>query len=139
MIRRRAECACGSLHLETLGEPVRASVCHCHACQRRTGSAFGAQARFRREQVVDITGEESLFHRTGDAGGKLTFHFCPKCGSTLYFEMAGDTPPFTSEFLAVTLGCFADAADFVPQVSIYEARKHAWVALVEHEGLTHLD
>ena len=46
MTTRRASCTCGQLHLETTGEPVRVSVCHCLDCQRRTGSAFAAQARF---------------------------------------------------------------------------------------------
>jgi hypothetical protein len=40
-------CSCGQLQVTTTGEPVRISVCHCLACQRRTGSAFGVQARFR--------------------------------------------------------------------------------------------
>jgi hypothetical protein len=33
---------------------VRVSICHCFACQKRTGSAFGYQARFPREQIRDL-------------------------------------------------------------------------------------
>ena len=52
-------------------------MCHCLDCQRRTGSAFGAQARFRKEQVR-IEGEAKDFVRTADGGNKLAFRFCPK-------------------------------------------------------------
>lgn len=46
MTTRTASCSCGQLQIEVQGEPVRVSVCHCLACQRRTGSLFGEQARF---------------------------------------------------------------------------------------------
>ena len=39
---RRASCTCGQLHFDCTGDPVRVSVCHCLACQRRTGSVCGA-------------------------------------------------------------------------------------------------
>jgi hypothetical protein len=44
MTVRVASCSCGQLRAEVRGEPTGVSVCHCHACQRRTGSVFGAQA-----------------------------------------------------------------------------------------------
>lgn len=44
VIEREAVCSCGQLRLIAEGEPVRVSVCHCLACQRRTGSAVGFQA-----------------------------------------------------------------------------------------------
>jgi hypothetical protein len=46
MATRDAACSCGQLRLTANGEPIRISMCHCLACQRRTGSAFGIQARF---------------------------------------------------------------------------------------------
>jgi hypothetical protein len=45
-MRRRATCSGGKISVTTEGEPVRVSVCHCLACQRRTGSTYGAQALF---------------------------------------------------------------------------------------------
>jgi hypothetical protein len=42
--RRRS---CGQLTARVTGVPVRVSVCHCLACQRRTGSVFGAQRTSR--------------------------------------------------------------------------------------------
>jgi len=48
---RKAALSCKQLHLSCGGEPVRVSLCHCQACQQRTGSAFGVQMRFPRERV----------------------------------------------------------------------------------------
>ena len=48
---RLATCSCEQLRVLAEGDPVRVSICHCLACQRRTGSAFGVQARFDGEQV----------------------------------------------------------------------------------------
>jgi hypothetical protein len=44
MATREAACHCGQLRLEVDGDPFAVSICHCLACQRRTGSAFGMQA-----------------------------------------------------------------------------------------------
>ncbi len=37
---RTAECHCGQLKVVADGEPERVYLCHCTACQRRTGTAF---------------------------------------------------------------------------------------------------
>jgi len=125
MKQRTASCSCGQLSLAIDGDPLRVSICHCLACQRRTGSVFGVQARFNAGQVA-ITGRSSEYVRTGDGGGRSRFHFCPSCGSTVYyrFEQGGD-------FIAVPVGAFADPAFPPPVVSVYEERQHAWVRLPE--------
>ena len=129
MTTRHAACSCGQLTLTTEGEPVRISMCHCLACQRRTGSAFAVQARFPRDQV-SVEGRSTQYVRTADSGNKATFHFCPDCGSTVYY-----TPEQIPDVIAVAVGAFADPAFPAPRVSVYEARRHAWAgrpADVEH-------
>ena len=88
---RQAACACGKLSLICEGEPVRISVCHCLECQRRTGSIFGAQAWFPRDRVTKSTKGAARFVRVADSGKNIVFHFCPDCGSTLFWEPAGLT------------------------------------------------
>jgi len=91
---RRAACSCGQLHLTIEGEPSRISMCHCLECQRRTGAVIGNQARFRREQVT-FAGKSTAWMRTAESGNALTFHFCPTCGSTVYWESEGFPIPTT--------------------------------------------
>jgi hypothetical protein len=118
---RNAQCSCGQLKLVASGEPIRISVCHCLACQLRSGSAFAAQARFPRDQVK-IEGQSSRFVRTGDSGNTATFYFCPTCGSTGYYEIDN-----TPDVVAIPLGAFADPAFPAPRFSVYESRRHQWV------------
>jgi hypothetical protein len=121
MPNRLASCSCGQLTAQVAGEPIRVSICHCLACQRRTGSVFGAQARFLREHV-SISGASTEFVRVGDEGSRVKFHFCPQCGSTVYYEFEG-----MGDFYGIPVGAFADPDFPAPSVSIYEARMHRWV------------
>ncbi len=130
---RRASCSCGQLHLVCEGEPVRVSMCHCLECQRRTGSVFGVQARFPRAAVTAIEGRSTQFTRVGDSGNPVTFHFCPVCGSTVYYEIS-DLPGF----IAVAVGAFADPSFPAPKISVYEERRHSW-ALPGELDLEHMD
>ena len=123
MTMRTASCSCGQLQLLASGEPVRISVCHCLACQRRTGSVFGQQARFPADAVV-IRGMATAYIRTGDSGARLTYHFCPQCGSTVYYQ--SEEQP---QLIAVPVGAFADPSFPAPRVSVYENRKHEWFAM----------
>lgn len=119
MIRRTASCSCGQLQASVIAEPVRVSVCHCLACQRRTGSAFGAQARFAQEAVT-VSGQSREFVRVGDDGTRIAFHFCPDCGATVYYRLPDG-------FVAIPVGAFADPSFPAPSVSVYEEFMHSWV------------
>ena len=129
MTTRVASCSCGKLTVRTRGEPIRISICHCLACQKRTGSVFGAQARFPAD-AVGVEGPSREYLRIGDAGGSIRFHFCPDCGSTVYYLL--DAIPGV---VAVPVGAFADPDFPPPRVSVYEVRQHPWVVLpgsIEH-------
>lgn len=127
---RIATCPCGQLSLACPDDPVRVSVCHCLDCQRRSGSAFAAQARFPADQVT-ISGEARQWTRIADSGNEATFHFCPTCGATLYYVAR----PYR-DLVAVPIGAFADPDFPPPHYSVYEDRKHRWVAIAG-DGIEH--
>ncbi|MEW6763936.1 MAG: GFA family protein [Pseudomonadota bacterium] len=118
---RNASCSCGQLTASVDAEPVRVSICHCLACQRRSGSVFAAQARFPREAVT-VAGQSTGFVCVGGSGSRATFHFCPRCGTTVWYEAEG-----LEAFLMIPVGVFADPDFPPPGVSVYEERMHAWV------------
>jgi hypothetical protein len=120
---RTASCSCGQLLAITSADPVRVSVCHCLACQRRTGSVFGAQARFPADSVT-ISGDSKQFVRVGDEGGRALFNFCPACGATVYYTIEG-----SEEQIAIPVGAFAEPSFPGPTVSVYEERMHSWVQM----------
>ena len=100
-------------------------MCHCLACQRRTGSAFAIQARFPAERIT-IVGRRAEYHRTSDEGEGRTFRFCPDCGATVLYTTA-DAP----DVIAVPIGAFADPSFPQPKVSVFGSRRHPWVSLPE--------
>lgn len=117
-----ASCACGALTAVVTGEPIRVAICHCHACRTRTGSAFSWNARFAAEAVT-MTGEDRTYVRTGDEGSKITYHFCPNCGVTVWYENS-EVPGF-----AIPVGAFAPSNLPTPSVSVYDNRKPGWFQL----------
>jgi hypothetical protein len=118
---REAACSCGQLRLTAEGDPVRISMCHCLACQRRTGSAISLQARWAADRVR-VVGRYSDYVRIADDGKGRTFHFCPDCGATVFYT-AEDGP----DVVAVPIGAFADPSFPPPIVSVWESRRHAWI------------
>lgn len=109
---------------------MRVSICHCLACQRRSGGPFAQQARFLREQVA-IQGQSTRYVLAGDEGSHASFHFCPQCGATVYYEAEG-----LEAYLTIPVGAFADPAFPAPTVSVYESHMHGWV--VPPAGAEHI-
>ena len=97
-------------------------MCHCFACQRRTGSAFGLQARWPKEQVA-VTGRYTEYVRISDEGEERTFCFCPQCGSTVFW--ANEASP---DVIAVAVGAFADPTFPHPTISAYGDRRYPWLS-----------
>ena len=122
---RTAACACGQLAIMVEGEPRGVGVCHCLACQRRTGSVFAALASFAPPYAV--AGEASEYVRTGDQGARFRFRFCPVCGTNLFHTEEG----YEDRSVSVAVGGFADPAFPPPQVAVYDCRRHPWVSLPE--------
>lgn len=121
MIERTASCACGQLTATCRGEPAKVSLCHCPACQRRTGGPFGVAAFFPREAVA-TAGEARVYRRPSDSGFDVVHRFCPSCGSTVWWE-AMRMP----DRVAVALGAFADPDFPGPSQAVNGAARHRWL------------
>ena len=124
-MKHNASCCCGQLQLTYEGEIKRTSMCHCFACQKRTGSVFAVQTRLDKNKVA-IQGQSTEYVRIGDEGNKIRFHFCPQCGSTVFYYL--DIEGYTDS-VAVAIGAFANPELPAPVFSVYKARKHHWVTL----------
>ena len=120
---RTASCSCGQLRIEVRGEPRGIGLCHCFACQRRTGSVFAALAAFAAPYRVD--GSATEYVRTGDQGARFRFRFCPVCGTNLFHTEEG----VAATSVSVAIGAFADPDFPPPKDSVYDCRRHGWVHL----------
>ncbi len=134
MATRKASCNCGKLSLSYEGDdPERISLCHCHSCQKRTGSVFSVQARLPREHVT-IEGQSTAWTRPSDSGAPVTFHFCPECGSTVYWEIAA-----APDFIGAAVGAFTDPTFPPPIISAYEHYRHPWAMTASELPMAHYD
>jgi hypothetical protein len=98
MDERTARCSCGALSIRAKGEPRRISACH-------------------------ATGASKTFVRIGDSGSPLEFHFCPQCGSTVFWR-----PAFRPGLVAIAYGCFETPLPG-PSQAVYEEHRHPWVSI----------
>jgi hypothetical protein len=84
---------------------------------------FSVQTKFPSDDVSS-QGVATEYVRTGDGGAKITFRFCPQCGSTVYYTI--DCFP---GWIVIPVGAFADSTFPAPTYSVYEERMHSWVQL----------
>lgn len=121
-MERHASCQCGQLKVIVPEEPDFVIACNCLACQKRTGAVFGTGAYYPRHGVT-VTGQSNTYDRTADSGRGLTNHFCPRCGTTVYWSLE-----MRPDHFGVAIGCFADPAFAGPVRAIWTEKKHHWVA-----------
>ncbi|MEL7115503.1 MAG: GFA family protein [Pseudomonadota bacterium] len=77
-------CLCGQVRYRVTG-PLRPVVaCHCVQC-RKTSGHFVAATSARRDRV-EITGEVTWYHASDTARRG----FCGRCGSSLFWDGAGE-------------------------------------------------
>jgi hypothetical protein len=122
---RDGQCRCGSVKVQTEGEPLAISMCHCRDCQRRTGSAFSIHAYFPSEKVL-VKGTTRAHGRAADSGREVRFSFCPECGSTVFWEAA-----LRPGAKGIPVGIFAEPNFPPPQNAIFTEHRHPWVVIPE--------
>jgi hypothetical protein len=118
---RIAQCSCGSLRIETAGEPTLVAACHCRDCQRRTGAPYGVSAYFNKAEAR-AEGASKIYIRDGQEGRKMPFYFCPACGTAVYWEAE-----YLPDDIGVAVGAFADPFFPAPTLSVWEESRHPWV------------
>ncbi len=126
-IERTAHCDCGQVHITATADPYAVVMCHCRACQRRTGSPYGVGAYFQSSDC-NIQGETNSYIRTGASGSDFENRFCPKCGTTVYW-----LTPFHPDGLGIAFGVF-DGDDLpAPDRSVWESERHHWINVSTRE------
>ncbi len=124
-----AECACGRLQVSVESEPMMVATCHCDFCQKRTGSVFQVGAYFAVDEPIEVRGETKAYNGLeidgvgNDAGGSVTYTFCPTCGSTVYWVSDGGT-------LGIAVGNIVGAELPAPGMELYTKSRRHWVPRV---------
>ena len=85
-------CHCGYITYEADADPERTSICHCTDCQVLTGTAFRISIPAPDHDFRILSGEPTVYVKTGESGNKRAQAFCPRCGSPIYATAPGDGP-----------------------------------------------
>ncbi len=120
MAEHKASCQCGEVRVVANSDPDFVIVCNCIACQKRTGSAFGTGAYFKRSDLT-VTGAPKHWPRTSDAGRAIDNHFCANCGTTVLWGLE-----MRPDHMGVALGAL-DTPPPRPHRVIWAEHQHDWL------------
>lgn len=120
----QAACLCQQIRWEVTAplSPIR--ICHCHQCQRASGSAFLAITTVQQEQVSWLQGRAQLKSYSASAGKRRWF--CSHCGSPIYSER--DSAPGV---LRLRVGTFIDLIPVKPISHAYTVYQANWCAILD--------
>lgn len=124
-------CLCGNMKFEVQGDLDSFYLCHCHYCQKDTGSAHAANLFSKSAKLTWLAGSKSVTTFTLPS----TRHkksFCKLCGSALpSIHEAG--------LLVIPVGCLDTEVSMSPTAHIFTSRKAGWEESMsdvpEFEGL----
>ena len=101
--RHEGGCLCGAVRFAVSADPKWVTVCHCHFCQRNTGTAYLVEPVFTKAQFRFTLGAPRTYDAISAGSGKrVTTHFCGTCGARVLL---------TFERFPDAVGTFAGAFD----------------------------
>ena len=118
-------CTCRAVRYRMTSKPLFVHCCHCHWCQRETGSAFAINAMIEADRVVLEQGEPEVIHTPSNSGKGQKISRCKTCRIALWsnYAGAGDKVRF------VRVGTLDDADRAAPDIHIFTSSKQRWVVL----------
>jgi hypothetical protein len=126
-------CLCGSVRWELSEAPTTFTYCHCTRCQRRTGSAYSAQARIEPGTLRVVAGEHLVKGWDPGDGGWIKC-FCSTCGGQLFSKKPDGT------MWSVRMGTFDDVPKgIVPKHRQFVAYAASWEPIPAAEAIPHYD
>ena len=117
-------CLCGRVQYAITCEITSMGLCHCHNCQKITGSAFTPAAWITYDSVEWREGEEHLTRYESSLG--IFRCFCRHCGSSLI----GVAPDHN--LAGVYAGTLDGDHGFAPSIHIYTSSKAPWYQIQDH-------
>lgn len=114
----KGQCHCGAVKYETAGTTTHQTLCHCTDCRRHSGAPMVGWALFPNEQLK-IEGETREY-ASSEHGRR---HFCPTCGTGLFYTNEVVFPNATD----IQFATLDDPGALVPQAEIQTADRIGWM------------
>ena len=114
-------CSCGAVRF-AINDYLYVLMCHCDACKKRTGSAYGLSVMT--DTQAELVGETKTYTRSGESGKPVHYEFCPQCGTTVRWKVA--IVPNRQVF---ALGAFDEPDQFKVAGEMYAKEALQWARL----------
>lgn len=115
-------CQCGAIRYAIDAEPMTVYACHCHECQRQSGSGFGLSALFPASAFRFTGGTPAIWRSTGASGREKMSLYCGDCGNRI-LNRAPDGP-----IVSIKPGTLDDASWVQAVGHIWTESAQPWTA-----------
>ena len=112
------QCHCGAVKYEMSADTIYQAFCHCRDCRRQTGAPLVAWALVPNDKLK-VTGETKQY-ASSEHGRR---HFCPHCGTSLFYTNAPMFPSATD----VQIATLDDPDAMPPQIHVQVAERVGWM------------
>ena len=113
-------CHCGAIRYQAEGEALTHALCHCTDCRRHAGAPMVGWTMYPRAALTVTKGTPRIY-ASSEHGRR---HFCPDCGTGLFYENAEMLPGRIDIQSATT-----DEPDqLAPRAHIQVAERIVWMA-----------
>lgn len=113
-------CNCGHVRYAVRKQPIACYICHCHLCQKRTGSAFSMSLVFPANAIELLEGVPRTSERKIRVGTVNRSSECPLCHSRLWTERP------SSRTLNLRAGTLDNSADIRPVAQFWTSSAQRW-------------
>lgn len=113
-------CACDGVTLHIDAEPVAVRQCWCRHCQQIAAGGPTNNAMFP-TSATTFAGRLEYASWIAASGNRLTFWFCPACGTQAYAQSSA-----RPQFVTVRLGMIDEPHGLAPQAIIWTESAPAW-------------
>lgn len=112
-------CQCGTVRYSVEGEPQHVALCHCSDCRKSSGAPTVAWAAYTAAEFALTAGTPKVYNSSGAA----MRHFCPTCGSGLYYVNEAVLPGLVD----IQVATLDDPEALPPQAQIQVAERIGWM------------
>ncbi|MBV1917229.1 MAG: GFA family protein [Sphingomonadaceae bacterium] len=125
MTGQEGGCGCGKVRYRLNAEPISINCCHCHDCQRQSGSAFAINLLTEPGNVELLGLQPEAFELQTPSGAGVANMRCPQCRVSVWsvYHGAGDGVWFMRG------GTLDNTSALEPTVHIFTDYKLPWVQI----------
>jgi hypothetical protein len=101
-----------------------AQLCHCDACKKRTGSAYGISVVIDNAALLQFRGETRTFKRVAESGKPVEYDFCAACATVVRWRVA-----VLQDRQVIAGGAFDNPGMFEIAGEMYTAKALPWARI----------